>query len=235
MSEMMCCPLSGNDGDPAELCETDIVRARKEYACTECGETIRPGDKHERVKGMWDKEWSTFRTCLSCVEIREHFSCGSGWLFGCLWDDLRENFFPDMKAGGQCMTGLSPAAKARLIEMRMAWYLSHDEAPHDDKWEGDAWKPTVERPRVKPAFVPPAYAALEYEPCGADWGCNVQRQLGYLRRGGLNEQRTQVVYADLHAVEESIREAERYCRKIRPYAHAESIVPGDPQNNDLHG
>lgn len=233
----MCCPLSDNDGDRPSVYDEDVVSARKEYACTECDEPIRPGDKHERIKGLWDGEWSTYRTCLSCVEIRNHFACGSGWLFGCLWDDLRENFFPDMAAGGRCMSGLSPAAKARLIDMRMAWYLSHDETPHkdDDKWEGDAWKPTVERPRVSPAFIPPAYAALEYEPCNADWGCNVARELGYLRRGGLNEHGTAVVVPSVMAAEARIRDAERYCRKIRHYAHAESIVPDDPQNNDLHG
>lgn len=41
--------------------------------------------------------------------------------------DLEENFFPDMKAGGPCMEGLSPAAKARLFDRRMKWLLPSKE------------------------------------------------------------------------------------------------------------
>lgn len=84
------------------------------------------GSRYERVTGCWDGSFGTFVTCLSCSEIRDHFSC-EGWLFGRVWNDLEENFFPDMKAGGPCMEGLSPANKARLFERRMAWLLEQDE------------------------------------------------------------------------------------------------------------
>ena len=33
----------------------------------------------------------------------------------------RQNGIPGMKAGGPCMKGLSPEAKARLFERRMKW------------------------------------------------------------------------------------------------------------------
>ena len=61
-------------------------------------------------------------TCELCVEIRDHFAC-NGWIFGQLWEDLENNFFPEMVAGGPCMEGLSPTAKAALFEERTRWLL----------------------------------------------------------------------------------------------------------------
>jgi hypothetical protein len=233
---MQCCPLSGNDDGDSATCYSESVRtARKEHACGECDDTIKKGERYEYVSGIWDGRASSYKTCLLCVEIRSHFACGKGWLFGELWSDLRENFFPDMAAGGPCMTGLSPAAKAKLIDMRMEWYLAQDESRHDDRWDGDAWR-GGRAPILTPAFVPPAYAMLEYEPCqGGDfWTCRVAAELGVLRRGGLNERRTEIVARTVEEAEQRIRDAERWCRKVRRYAHAESIVPNDPQE-DLHG
>ena len=118
---MMCCPLSGNEDcdSPSFFTQKQVV-ARKDHRCTECGETILKGAKYEIVVGKWDTI-NTFRTCLSCVEIRDHFACGNGWIFGQLWEDLRENFFPDMTAGGPCFEGLSPEARGRLFELRLQW------------------------------------------------------------------------------------------------------------------
>lgn len=118
---MQCCPLSGNsDGDTRE-CSTSTVRtARKDHRCYECHEVIPKGSRYEYASGIWDGSPSAFKTCLSCVEIRNHFGC-EGWIYGQLWSDLEENFFPDMKAGGPCMEGLSPEAKSRLFELRLKW------------------------------------------------------------------------------------------------------------------
>jgi hypothetical protein len=125
MTDMMCCPLSGgcDHGDGPTIYTTATPVARKEHRCTECREAIQIGTKYERTEGLWSGAWSTFKTCLSCVEIRDHFSC-DGWVYGSLWEDLEQNFFPDMRAGGPCMDGLSPAAKARLFDRCTAWRLS---------------------------------------------------------------------------------------------------------------
>lgn len=117
-----CCPLTGSDGDGPTVYSTSKVKAAKDYKCTECWDPIAKGTRHEVTTGMWDKEWSTYRTCFSCVEIRDHFAC-DGWIYGQLWEDIEQNFFPTMKAGGPCMEGLSPEAKGRLFELRLAWVL----------------------------------------------------------------------------------------------------------------
>lgn len=120
MADITCCPLSSSDGEGATVFNVEVRRAAKGHRCGECDETIRCGDRYEHTSALWDGSWSTHKTCLSCVEIRTHFACG-GWIFGELWRDLQQNFFPDMKAGGPCMEGLSPAAKGRLFERRLAW------------------------------------------------------------------------------------------------------------------
>lgn len=121
LPEMMCCPLTGNDCGEEASCFREVVRtARRTHTCFECREEIKPGQRYEYASGVWGQRPSSYKTCLSCVEIRNHFAC-EGFLFGQLWSDLEENFFPDMRAGGPCMEGLSPEAKARLFERRMRW------------------------------------------------------------------------------------------------------------------
>jgi len=122
--DVMCCPLSEADDAPSVYNTTHPV-ARKEHRCEECGETIGKGQKYELYKSLFDGRWSTTRTCLSCAEIRNHFACGQSYYIGQLWEDLEQNFFPDMKAGGPCFTGLSPEARARMFKRRLAWLEKH--------------------------------------------------------------------------------------------------------------
>lgn len=114
-----CCPLSGNDESSTGTSE--IIRAaRKAHECVECHEAIPVGASYERYTVFDDGSAEAYKTCLSCVEIRNHFAC-NGWLFGCVWEDLENSFFETMVAGGPCMQGLSPAAKDRLFTRRTAW------------------------------------------------------------------------------------------------------------------
>ena len=118
---MQCCPLYGGDDEGPKVELTRIRTARMPHTCSECDEQIAPGQKYEITTGCWDGGWSTYKTCMSCREIRNHFACGSGWTFTQVWDQIESHFFPGMVAGGPCMEGLSPAAKARLFERRLAW------------------------------------------------------------------------------------------------------------------
>lgn len=128
-----CCPLQEHDGDLAEMSDTKMVRARKAHRCCECRRTIAAGTLHERCKLLYDGTWSCFRTCLICHEIREHFRCGQSFTFELLWEQLEENLLPTMTAGGECLFGLSPAAKGYLFERCLAskeriraWQLRED-------------------------------------------------------------------------------------------------------------
>ena len=117
---VQCCPLSSGYGEGSSFCYVEIRRAAKPHWCGECCEAISKGDRYESASGKWGDRVSTQKTCLSCVEIRTHFSC-DGWIYGQIWEDIQNNFFPSMTAGGPCMEGLSPAAKGRLFELRLKW------------------------------------------------------------------------------------------------------------------
>lgn len=120
-----CCPLDGGDQPP--MFQQHLHGRRAQASQVQRVPRDDPaGAKYERFSGKWDREVSTFKTCLSCVEIRNHFACASGWTFGEVWSQLEEFFFPDMKAGGPCMDGLSPEAKARLFEKRLAWLVESE-------------------------------------------------------------------------------------------------------------
>ena len=150
---VMCCPLSECD-ETATVYDVSKRRARKEYQCCECRGAIGLGELHEHTSMLFDGAWSSYRMCLLCREIGDHFSCGNGRILETLWSDLEENFFPDMVAGGPCMQGLSPAAKARLVERRMTWYFDQDEID-DGAWED--WPKHRDRQR-------PIRAPIEREP-----------------------------------------------------------------------
>jgi hypothetical protein len=93
---------------------------------------------------------NSYKTCLSCAEIRDHFSC-SGFIFGELWNDIEGNFFPTMTAGGPCFTGLSIGARLRLFDRRLTWMAGLDKRARQ--------RLLAERPKFKErendeAFVP---------------------------------------------------------------------------------
>lgn len=128
---VMCCPLtSGDDEDGAyQNYTSEIRRDTVTNRCEECGGQIEPGDDFELSGGYstYDGLRHTHTTCLLCVEIRDHFAC-DGFIFGMLWEDLETNFFPDMRMGGPCMAGLSPAAKSELVAARLEWLFDGGDA-----------------------------------------------------------------------------------------------------------
>lgn len=86
---IISCDCSIEAADLPKLCKTKWVEARKNHQCGECREGIPPGKTYERVKGLWDDRWYTFKTCLGCVRIREHF-CAHGWVYGDLAEQVSE-------------------------------------------------------------------------------------------------------------------------------------------------
>ena len=147
-----CCPLQGSDDGGPELSTTTHPLARKDHSCVECNSTIPKGAKHEVIKGLWEGRWDSYRTCLMCVEIRDHFAC-EGWMFGQIWNDIEQNFFPDMVCGGPCMDGLSPAAKLHLVEARLEWLLDRGQDDDNDKPDWEDWPKNRDLQRSHPAVT----------------------------------------------------------------------------------
>jgi len=85
----MDCDCSCDIGDYEEMkpCKVVVRKARKQYKCIECGCNIEKGDKYEYVRGLCCGSWDTFRTCKTCVTIRDEYT-PSCWIYGCLADAL---------------------------------------------------------------------------------------------------------------------------------------------------
>jgi hypothetical protein len=119
------CVYSSGDDNPPEVCGTLIVKARKPQKCCECREAINPGDRYEMVSGKWEGQWSSFKTCLPCKEIRETFCC-EGWTYGTLWSDADDSLFETMTTG--CVARLTTAAaKEMLVRQWKAWRLEESD------------------------------------------------------------------------------------------------------------
>jgi hypothetical protein len=66
----------------ADLYRESTPKARKQHVCCECGATIDPGETYQRVEGMWDGRFYTFKTCDFCAQVRlkaEHDVNGYGY------------------------------------------------------------------------------------------------------------------------------------------------------------
>lgn len=124
MSETGCdlCVFTGasDSDDGPSFTQDHVQKARKEYRCCECRETIPIGALYERTIGKWDGEFNQYITCLACAEIRSTFCC-DGWIYGDLWEDFAESGgFERMTTA--CLDKLeTAAAKQKLLDNWNAW------------------------------------------------------------------------------------------------------------------
>lgn len=58
------------EGDLPTVSTTAWRKARKAHRCCECKDLIRPGERYEHATGLWEGEWSTYKTCEDCVDTR---------------------------------------------------------------------------------------------------------------------------------------------------------------------
>jgi hypothetical protein len=85
------------DNYASEMYARDVKRARKPYACEECGATIQRGEKYIRHFQIWEGDPGWWRTCRSCDVWGDAFSettlrvCGcAGWVIGGMWEAIEE-------------------------------------------------------------------------------------------------------------------------------------------------
>lgn len=99
---------------------SNMFKARKLHKCCECRLPISVGQYYERSVMKAEGEMFTFKTCANCKEIRDAMTCGNGYYFEQLWEEMRDYVFPDMTTG--CLGRLqSAAAKQFLIERWQKW------------------------------------------------------------------------------------------------------------------
>lgn len=86
--------MSSYDCEAPSVYSEQLVSARKEHSCTECGHPIFVGEEYQRINGLWDGEWGTYATCQCCAKTRCALSAeldfGECVPIGCLAEELEE-------------------------------------------------------------------------------------------------------------------------------------------------
>lgn len=79
-----------------------------------------PGERYEKVVGVWDSTFSEFKICPRCRDIRtwmiNQFECFC-WAYGTLHEDIREHFGEMPRIVGES-DGLAFAMGRKLVELR---------------------------------------------------------------------------------------------------------------------
>ena len=57
------------EGEPPAVFEEWRPRARKPHKCCECRGVIRRGNRYRKAKGLWDGEWSEYKTHEACYRL----------------------------------------------------------------------------------------------------------------------------------------------------------------------
>jgi len=83
------CDCSVDVDECAEFYCESFPKAKKEHICCECRGIIPKGSSYEKVTGKWNGEISTYKTCIPCTRIRNHY-CSHGFYFTGLRDQIRE-------------------------------------------------------------------------------------------------------------------------------------------------
>lgn len=111
------CIYQAYDGPQATLHHVTTPLAKKPHECCECGRQIAPGEQYERVVGVWEGEFRTYKTCPDCLSIRNEMFC-DGWSYGMVWEDLWEHLREtDGRLSDECMLNFTKAARDKVCEL----------------------------------------------------------------------------------------------------------------------
>ncbi|MFI8384864.1 hypothetical protein [Pseudomonas sp. NPDC079086] len=58
---------------------TSTPTARKQHVCGECQGHIQPGQQYQLISGSWEGVMDAFKTCLSCVAVRDWATAQPEW------------------------------------------------------------------------------------------------------------------------------------------------------------
>lgn len=105
------------DYEPADVYKTKRRMARTAHRCDECNKEISPGEIYEHAAMSYDGYWSTYRTCVHCLSIRdlmEASCCCFCWAHSNMLDDVKE----ELDHNGHKMPGLMMAIGRLVIEAK---------------------------------------------------------------------------------------------------------------------
>lgn len=83
--------------NPPTIYECREVKGRKEHKCSECLRVIEKGERHEYAKGLWNGDFSDFRTCKTCCDMRDEIKL-TCYCHGQMMDELDERDYPGVQS-----------------------------------------------------------------------------------------------------------------------------------------
>ena len=123
-----------------------MVKANKKHKCTECNRDIIPGETYEQFKGAYDGQIDTYKTCIDCLSLRDHFF--DDWCFRGLWEDF-ENEMSDCgwQVPEKCLSKVTPRTREEICESIEAYWFRQDNpkyskanCPKPDTWFAEGGK-----------------------------------------------------------------------------------------------
>jgi len=112
----VCIDVYDVDGyRPSVFCAHNRT-AHKVHRCDECYRNIEPGEKYSEERGLWDSEWSTWKTCSDCLSVRE--AMFSQYQYGELWSNVTD-YVDDVRGDvpEACLAAVTPRARGRLCAL----------------------------------------------------------------------------------------------------------------------
>jgi len=72
-------------------------KARKEHKCCECNQKINIGERYQYCSGIWDGRPDSYKTCLSCLTLRNDYieKTGEDFCFEGLRESISDAFYRD--------------------------------------------------------------------------------------------------------------------------------------------
>lgn len=81
-----------------DVCDSSVVKARKQHKCCECDNSIEVGSIYKRTSVLFDGSWSKYKTCARCANVASEFmKCG--YHFGGLTEDFEDCYEFDYRNG----------------------------------------------------------------------------------------------------------------------------------------
>ena len=89
--------------------------ARSTHRCCECGDTIVPGEPYEHVRGCWDAQWRSYKTCTPCTALRHTVHEGGPYLYEGLAEAVAEWWRGWMPLKTDCADRADKAAEGHAV------------------------------------------------------------------------------------------------------------------------
>ena len=112
-----------SDGEYCEFYHAKRLKSFKNHKCDECGKQIVGGQTYEIVRGKFEGDWFTHKTCPVCLELRDKLF-SSGYYHGLILEQISENLWEIGGIAESCIADLSPPARdvlCDIIEDAMGW------------------------------------------------------------------------------------------------------------------